>query len=108
MEKERSPRRQGGTEKGKETSPLRRRERQDCRLFFVECQHGLQQNIRAVLNILRPGELLRRMTDSADAEGMKIIPTGPRRAISCASCPAPLGISLVVKPDDLAVSSMSF
>ena len=41
-------------------------------------------------------------------EGTKIIPTGPMRAISCASWPAPLGITLVENPSDFAVSSISF
>src|SRR5207244_13431222 len=34
--------------------------------------------------------------------GMKIMPTGARRAMSWASWPAPLGICLVVKPRSLA------
>src|SRR5262249_25637299 len=40
--------------------------------------------------------------------GTKIIPTGPITAISCASWPAPLGISLVLRPSSLAVASINF
>src|SRR6478672_10280307 len=50
------------------TAEARRRgERQDCRLFFVERQYGLQQHVGAILNVLRTRELFGRMADSADA-----------------------------------------
>ena len=39
--------------------------------------------------------------------GMKIMPTGPSRAISCASCPAPLGSSRVTSPNPRAASAMT-
>ena len=39
--------------------------------------------------------------------GMKIIPIGPSRAISCASCPAPLGSSSVGNPRPRAASPIT-
>src|SRR5579864_1226219 len=44
-----------------------RGERRDCRLFFVECQYGLQQDVGAVFHVLRTRELFGRMAYSADA-----------------------------------------
>src|SRR5512138_616605 len=35
--------------------------------FLVDGEHGVQQNVHAVLDVLRPREFLRRMADAADA-----------------------------------------
>src|SRR5215216_3355135 len=72
----------------------------------VQFEQSVEQHVCAVCDVFRTGKFAGEWLKPATL-GMKIMPTGPSRAMSCASWPAPEGSSFVVRPSSRAASEIN-